>query len=956
MPGPPTRWALVDERRLWGRDLQVARAMPTARRRQSSFPHSPLAVNALTTVDEAFEDAYNYWSVIGGDKKEDECIAWGHGYRRTLRGFEDWIRRETEEDAGFSKARGLSLCISLPDPIAARQPGFGGFGRRGYRSLSAPLGSPIKMAAEVHHSARLEEVNEDTTENDTTAPNSPPELSYSKSSKSSDSGSLSETSSDDDGEDSVSTEKLSHYDDVSVEDDIGRTSIGDSNLRPESRPTLKRPAPRTARTTGDVLHPNQPKSASPPIGAKENRYPSLNSQVSGALRDQSLNLPRGMRRGFTSPSSPALAQKHDSRSPSPSKPFMQNGVSVTPEALASATPRLSNEVLKSPSANGSGFFARRASWQPGRRSAKDLEAEYNDDDDEVPDEAVLENVPMSPMPGQRRYSPQPSRSTTPSPNRRPPPSPHPPTQSSRLHSANVPKNAKRPSIATILPNGKYGAAKSPRSPRHPRPPPLQHSATVGPGNFPLEGGFSYRQRSKSWTEDLNDEARHLSAALEEFAERESMEKHGHGSGLNSATSSPPRNSTGSAKKENEYALRRSRTGLVDFPQPNRKGSAMMDPLPISREKEAALSRTRPSWLPPKCQKEEKRHLKEWEQMMARAQEAEKKRLLKENEAMRSQSDLKVSMAKLWEQHVIPNWEDSINDSRTRELWWRGVASESRGIVWQKAIGNELELSEASFDAALKRAHTLEDKVAAMAPEERGRSIEAAWLNAIARDVPTALPSPTSADGQAKDLTALRKCLSDVLKAYMTYRSDVGYVYGTHLVAGMLMAYLPSPSAAFVALANLLNRPLPLAFLVHDQSAMARIYELVLQTLKYKSPLLHKHLTAETTDIHPEEYLDPIFRCLFVYNLPAGHVARVWDIFVFERDMALIRAAVAVLTTLESKLYGSREEVLDLISWRNEGTWDLGSEDDFVKAIRDAGKIDAAAKADKALEKVASAGA
>ena len=524
----------------------------------------------------------------------------------------------------------------------------------------------------------------------------------------------------------------------------------------------------------------------------------------------------------------------------------------------------------------------------------------------------------------------------------------------------------------MLPNGKYGAAKSPRSPRHPRPAPLQHSATVGPGSFPVEGNLSQRHRSKSWTEDLNDEAKHLSAALEEFAERESMEKHGHGSsGLNSADSPSPRNSAGSAKKERE-GLQRSRTGLVDFPQPNRKGSAMMDALPISKEKEAALSRTRPSWLPPKCQKEEKRHLREWEQMMARAQEAEKKRLLKENEAMRSQSDLKVSMARLWEQHVIPNWEESINDTRTRELWWRGVPAESRGIIWQKAIGNELELSEASFDAALKRAHALEDKVAAMPDSERGSSIEAAWLHAIARDVPSALPRTGD---KAKD-TALRRTLADVLKAYMMYRSDVGYVYGTHLIAGTLCRHLATSnptaaaggkdtsasattaaaSTAFIALANLLNRPLPLAFLVHDTHAMSRIYDLVLQTLAYKSPSLHAHLTSPSISLHPSEYLDPIFRCLFAYNLPHSHLLRVWDIFVFERDMALVRAAVAALVRLEGKLYGSRDDVLGLIGWGFEGEWDVGGEDEFVRAIRDAGKVDKQAREEReGLRRVASPG-
>ena len=309
---------------------------------------------------------------------------------------------------------------------------------------------------------------------------------------------------------------------------------------------------------------------------------------------------------------------------------------------------------------------------------------------------------------------------------------------------------------------------------------------------------------------------------------------------------------------------------------------MIDPLPISKEKEAVLTRTRPSWLPPKCQKEEKKHMKEWEQMMARAAEAEKKREAKEN---------------------------------------------------------DLSLSASSYTAALARAQQLEARLDDLPAEERTKSKEAAWLDAIARDVPAVFPDLGIFNCDPP--SPAQRTLSNVLKAYAFYRSDVGYVYGTHLIAGLLCLHTsPSePETAFVALANLLNRPTPLAFLVHDQAAMSRTYEMVLSTLKYKSPTLHAHLTSPSLGLTPSDLLDPLFRCLFSYNLPHSHAARVWDLYVFEGDKALARAAVAVLTRLESKLYGKRDEVLDLLGWGNEGRWELGSEEEFVAAVRDAGKVD-----------------
>jgi len=67
-------------------------------------------------------------------------------------------------------------------------------------------------------------------------------------------------------------------------------------------------------------------------------------------------------------------------------------------------------------------------------------------------------------------------------------------------------------------------------------------------------------------------------------------------------------------------MSRAKTSTFELP-PLRINNVMIDPLPISKEKEKVLSRTRPSWLPPKNQKEEKKHLKEYQRMMEFSLEA-----------------------------------------------------------------------------------------------------------------------------------------------------------------------------------------------------------------------------------------------------------------------------------------------------------------------------------------------
>lgn len=69
-------------------------------------------------------------------------------------------------------------------------------------------------------------------------------------------------------------------------------------------------------------------------------------------------------------------------------------------------------------------------------------------------------------------------------------------------------------------------------------------------------------------------------------------------------------------------------------------------------------------------------------------------------------------------------------------------------------------------------------------------------------------------------------------------------------------------------------------------------------------------------------------------------ARVWDVMAFDGDGVIIRTAVAVLGALEGKLYGGREEVLNVLGWRggrDKGAWHVGMEEEFMGRVRAAGK-------------------
>ncbi|RAL63482.1 hypothetical protein DID88_003902 [Monilinia fructigena] len=156
-------------------------------------------------------------------------------------------------------------------------------------------------------------------------------------------------------------------------------------------------------------------------------------------------------------------------------------------------------------------------------------------------------------------------------------------------------------------------------------------------------------------------------------------------------------------------------------------------------------------------------------------------------------------------------------------------------------------------------------------------------------------------------------LTDVLKAYSMYRSDVGYVPGTSTIAAILLLNLPDPSSSFQALSNILNRPLPLSFHTNDTGAISHL------------------------NLDPDVYLRDTFVSLFTSSISLDNASRLWDVAVFEGDGVLVRAAVALFGSLESKLNDASndEEILEVLKGgvSAEG---LG-EEDWIMAVRGAGK-------------------
>jgi len=560
-------------------------------------------------------------------------------------------------------------------------------------------------------------------------PGSPPDLSGSKSSKSS--SFQSSYQSDDNG----ILSDVGNFEDIGLEDESrNEPDIGDFETKSSSRPydaayanDLRANAQQRKRLPMGATNGNRvqreltaAKGRSP---APSMQPPQVKRASSASSSSDALGLMPGAtasRRGLSGPSLPSLLSKRN-RSVSPNPQTTAEHLSMT----------------------------RRLSWQSGRerKSVKDLEKECDDDDgDDVPDEVFLGNIPISPRPAQERAASRPVSTST-SPER-------PPKEKVRSVG-----NGTSPVPA------EQGVLRSPRSPM-PGP-----TRVASMGEFPVHHDIFQKGRAKSWTvahSELSSETRALTEALEEHAEEEEKRELDprHRRSLNSHNPRP------APEKQ------RVRSAIAELP-PLRRTDIMIDPLPISKEKEAVLSRTRPSWLPPKNPAEEKRHLKEYQRMMALSLEAERKREEDKRIKLTCRDDTASSLLRIWEEHVLPNWEATTGQKRTRELWWRGIAPRSRGAVWTRAIGNELGLTESSYTAALRRAQALEKTI------ERGSQLNTdeerrkSWIDKIKADSKITFPELKIFQPEGP----LHGSLVDVLKAYAMYRSDVGYISGTNVSIG-----------------------------------------------------------------------------------------------------------------------------------------------------------------------------
>lgn len=156
----------------------------------------------------------------------------------------------------------------------------------------------------------------------------------------------------------------------------------------------------------------------------------------------------------------------------------------------------------------------------------------------------------------------------------------------------------------------------------------------------------------------------------------------------------------------------------------------------------------------------------------------------------------------------------------------------------------------------------------------------------------------------------------MLRAYALHRPDVGYVQGmSYLAAVLVLALKGDPFDAFVALANMLQRPFFFDFYrldSRDVKARVGVFDDVFDAAR---PALRRRFAGLGLD--SGVFLLDWALTLFASVLEGGVLHHVWECFLVGGSPFFVRCALAILAVLEPELLAAPEipDVLDVLRKR-----------------------------------------
>jgi len=220
---------------------------------------------------------------------------------------------------------------------------------------------------------------------------------------------------------------------------------------------------------------------------------------------------------------------------------------------------------------------------------------------------------------------------------------------------------------------------------------------------------------------------------------------------------------------------------------------------------------------------------------------------------------------------------------------KGIPSEYRTQVWMDLSGAQIKMNQ---NPKLFR------NMVNLVPKEDGGNL-AKIESQINTDLDRTFPDNIYfSDNSTNDQ---KKLLFQVLKAYGSYRPEIGYCQGINYLAGLLILITKDAEKSFWLLTCLIDDILPCFY----DSTMAH----TLTELDVLSHLISEKL-PEVSERMRNEYKPWMiisskwFICLFIDILPIETVLRVWDCMFCEGSKIILRTALYIVMLKQNEVINS----------------------------------------------------
>ena len=136
-------------------------------------------------------------------------------------------------------------------------------------------------------------------------------------------------------------------------------------------------------------------------------------------------------------------------------------------------------------------------------------------------------------------------------------------------------------------------------------------------------------------------------------------------------------------------------------------------------------------------------------------------------------------------------------------------------------------------------------------------------------------------------------LYNVLKAYANYDNEVGYVQGMNYIVGIMLFYIGDEEQVFWCLIKLMQQRDWRNVYTNDFPKLETMTSILEERMAQELPRIHSHLESNFMDVGG--LFTAHFMTLFVYLAPIEISTRLFEIFIFDGDNALIRVLLKMIT-------------------------------------------------------------